>query len=141
MGYCTIADIEDQVDERRLVQLTDDDGSGIVASERVDRAISDASDEIDGYVGTRYGVPLSPAPPILRKFAVDIAVYNLYARRDNIPEIRSVRYQAAIQFLRQVALGKISLGPDDPGGNPPDNAVPRMIAPARIFERSKMRGF
>jgi len=143
MAYCILADILDQVEEPRLIQLTDDDGLGTIGTVRVDKAISDADEEIDGYVGSRYTVPLNPAPAILRKLAVDIAVYNLFARRDKAPEGRTERYKAAVRFLEQVALGKISLGAADPDGNPPASDAPQMSSenPRRLFDRNTMRGF
>lgn len=143
MAYCTLADIKDQVEESRLIQLTDDEGAGTIGTARVDKAIADAGEEIDGYVGSRYTVPLNPAPAILRKLAVDIAVCNLFARRDKAPEGRVERYKTAIRFLEQVALGRISLGAADPDGTPPASDAPQMSAdnPPRLFDRGGMRGF
>lgn len=143
MPYSTLSDIKDQLDQARLIQLTDDERTGTVNESRVDKAISDADEEINGYVGSRYTVPLSPVPAIIRKYSVDLAIYNLYGRRDTVPEVRKDRYANAIKFLQQVALGKISLGPTDPDGNPPVSDAPEMSSdnPERIFTRDSMRGF
>lgn len=143
MAYCTIADIRDQLDDRSLITLTDDEGAGQVAEDRVTRAIADADEEINGYVGSRHTVPLSPVPAIVRKLSTDIAIYNLYARRDLVTETRSERYKNAIKFLDGVATGKISLGASDPGGNPPESNAPEMSSdnPERAFTRRSMRGF
>ncbi|MEM5788999.1 MAG: DUF1320 domain-containing protein [Syntrophobacteraceae bacterium] len=143
MSYSTISDIKNQIEDARLVQLTDDEGLGTINEARVARAIADADEEIDGYVGARHTVPLSPAPAILRKMSVDIAIYNLYSRRDEVPESRATRYEGAIKFLEQVALGKISLGARDPEGNPPEADAPEMSRsnPPRAFDRGSMREF
>lgn len=143
MGYCTQDDVLDQLSEAQLIQCTDDNDTGSVDAAKVAQAIADADGEIDGYVGARYAVPLSPVPAIILKLAVDIAIYNLFSRRDEVPENRAERYKNAIRFLEQVAKGGISLGADDPEGSPPATEAPRMSSqnPARIFTRRKMSGF
>jgi phage gp36-like protein len=131
MAYSTQADCLDQISETELVQLTDDAGLGVIDADVVTRAIADADEEIDGYLGSRMEVPLSPVPGIIRKCSVDIAIYNLYARRqDTAPEIRKDRYKNAVGFLAKVAEGKISLGASDPAGIPAENAVAYTAADA-----------
>ncbi|WP_027176456.1 gp436 family protein [Desulfovibrio aminophilus] len=143
MAYCLSADIRDQLDEAVLVQLTDDEDAGIVVESRVDKAIADADGEIDGYLGSRYGLPLGQVPPILRKIAVDIAIYNLFSRRMGAPEARAERYKAAVRFLEQVAKGSISLGLGDPDGTPKPAEAPRLSGdnPERLFSRDGMKDF
>jgi phage gp36-like protein len=143
MAYCTLADIKDQLEEAILIQLTDDDETDAVDEDRVERAISDADQEIDGYVGSRHTVPLDPVPPIVRKLSVDVSIYNLYSRRNNVPELRSERYKNAVRFLEQVAVGKISLGASDPEGSPPRSDAPELSVdnPERLFTRDSMEGF
>jgi phage gp36-like protein len=144
VAYSTLADIKNQLDEAVLVQLTDDEGLGIVDEDRVTRAIADADEEIDGYVGARHALPLSTVPAILRKISVDLAVYNLYTRRSiAVPEIRSERYKSCIRFLEQVGKGAISLGSEDPGGSPPGSKAPEFSTdnPDRVFDREKLEGF
>ncbi len=142
MSYCTIDDVRNQVEEARLVQLTDDEGTGAVVESRVLQAISDADEEINGYLGTRTAVPVLPVPESLRRLSADIAVYNLYSRREKVPEHRIERYRNAVRFLEQAALGKISLGPADPEGNPVESQ-PEAAAdnPQRAFTRSTLSGF
>lgn len=143
MAYSTQTDILDQLDEVRLIQLTDDANTSAVDEARVTKAIADADEEIDGYVGSRHHVPLDPVPAIIRKFSVDLAIHNLYARRDKTNETREARYKNAIAFLEKVALGKISLGANDPEGNPPASDAPQLSTenPERAFTRDSMKGF
>ncbi|MHC1727952.1 MAG: gp436 family protein [Syntrophobacteraceae bacterium] len=143
MSYCTIDDIRNQVEEARLVQLTDDEGMGAVAAARVSRAIGDADEEINSYLGVRMSVPLDPVPESVRRLSVDIALYNLYARREKIPENRSERYRNAVRILESAAMGRISLGQSDPDGNPLDPNRPEAAGdnPVRSFTRSTLSGF
>lgn len=116
MAYSTQADLEEQISQTELVELTDDAGSGAVDTSALNRAIADADAEIDSYCGGRYAMPFSPVPVIIRKFSVDMAIYNLFARRSvlKIPEDRQKRYDNAVRFFRDLAKGLISLGADAP---------------------------
>lgn len=141
--YATLQDVLAQLEEAVLVRLTDDAGTGTVNEATITRALTDASEEIDGYVGSRNPVPLAPVPAIIRKFCVDIAVFNLYARREAVPEVRAERYKNALRFLERVAQGTISLGAQDPEGSPPASGAPQMspFNPPRLFTRKSTEGF
>lgn len=124
MAYSAQSDLEEQISEDELVQLTDDAGSASVDSSVITRAVADADAEIDSYCGSRYTVPFSPVPVIIRKFSVDMAIYNLFSRRSlKIPEERQKRYENAIRFLRDLAKGLISLGADSP--SEPSDGLPQ----------------
>ena len=143
MPYAEIADLYAAASERELIAATDDEGLGAVHQDRALRALADASDEIDGYLGARYALPLAETPPILRKLCVDLAVHNLFSRRAHGPsESRESRRQSAVRFLEQVAKGAISLGADDPEA-PPKSDAPEFSAanPVRIFGRKDMGDF
>ena len=110
MAYCTKADILDQLDEASLVQLTDDEGTGVVNDARVDKAIADADATINFYCQNLYRVPLSPIPDKINQMAVNIAIYELYSRRDDtMPDTRKDKYNSDIRTLEKVADGKIKL--------------------------------
>ncbi len=140
MAYCTQADILERLPQDILVQLTDDDDTGQVDAPVVQRAIADADAEIDGYVGTRHQVPLSPVPDLLRKLSVEIAIYHLYSRRRGAPDEWRQRYDDAIRLLRDLAAGKISLGVYDPQGSPAGSPAQVESQPRR-FRRDLMEGF
>lgn len=142
MAYSTLADVQDQLSEAELIGLTDDAAAGAVDADVVARAVADADEEIDGYIGSRVKVPLSPVPGIIRKTSVDIAIYNLYARRhSSIPEIREKRYDNAVKFLGLVVRGTVSLGTDDPEGNPPSTSgIAERSAPA-VMTKAKLDAF
>lgn len=140
MSYSTSDDILLQIDEQDLIQLTDDLGSGIIDADVVTRAIADADQVIDGYLGSRYSLPFTTVPGILRTLSVDIAISNLYARRrDTIPEIRKERQQAAIRFLEMVGRGQITLGVDDPDLGSSDSA--EYSADDRVFTAAILESF
>lgn len=134
MAYCDIDDILEQVSEDELIGLTDDSGTGVVDT-AVSRSIADADSEIDSYCGTRYAVPFSTVPAIVRKLSVDIALYNLYSRRSHtdMPAIRQARYDAAIRMLKAVASGLVTLGADGPAPDTQDGVAASRSADDRTF--------
>ena len=141
MAYSLQADLLGQISENKLIQLTDDDDAGSIDADVITRAIADSDVEIDGYCGTRYTVPFTTVPAIIRKVSVDIAIYNLYARRKGAPDDRQKRYDNAIKFLTNVSKALISLGADDPDSTPAETHKPEISQSDRIFTRDKMNGF
>lgn len=141
MSYCGQTDILNQIDATLLLQLTDDAGVGAIDADIVTRAIEDADATIDSYCQDRYAIPLSPVPPKIRQISVDIAIYNLYSRREDVvPDIRKEKNQAAIKFLERVSDGKIQLGVATLTPVNTDNSV-NISGNTRIFTRNKMEGF
>lgn len=110
MAYCTEAEIINQIPEEELIQFADDDGDEVADTGVIEKAISDADAEIDGYLSGRYTLPFSTVPPILNKLSVDIAIWNLYSRRTVPNEMREKRYNAAVAMLKLMAKGEVKLG-------------------------------
>ena len=141
MGYCAQSDLLEQISDDKLTQLTDDADTGSIDADVITRSIADADAEIDGYCGRRYTVPFTTVPAIIRKVSVDIALYNLYARRKGAPDDRQSRYDNAIKLLLNVSKGLITLGADDPDSTPASSNTPEISQSDRIFTRDKMSGF
>lgn len=138
MAYSTQSDLLEQIPESGLIELTDDAGSGEIDASVVARAIADADAEIDGYCAARYPLPFSPVPVMIRKISVDIAIYNLYSRRDlAIPDERQKRYDNAIRFLKDVSKGFVTLGADTPADDNDSGPEATTKKSDRIFTRGK----
>lgn len=84
--------------------------------ERLARACEDATNLIDGYLATRYTLPLSSVPDMVKAWAADIARYRLWD--DRAPDEVRKRYEDALQQLGQVARGVIGLPPGSDGATP-----------------------
>jgi phage gp36-like protein len=142
MPYSNLADIKKLIPEETLIQVTDDEGAGIVVEARIDEAIAQADSEIDAYLGTRYDVPFATVPDVVKKISVDLAIYNLYSRRvEEIPATRADRYKNSIKLLEGIRDGKISIGEaTEPPGNTDEIKVGTSEAD-RIFTRDKLSGF
>jgi len=141
MAYCTQSDILEQLDEDILIQLTDDDDEGEVDDQKVTTAIEKADAEINSYCGAKYSVPFSTVPPMIKAASVDIAIYNLYARRRGAGPSEKERYDNRIAWLKDVAKGVAVLGEDDPDGTPSEHNAPEISSNDRIFSRDSMEGW
>jgi phage gp36-like protein len=142
MAYCTEDDILLQLDRDTLIQLTDDDNEGKIIDDHVTAAIADADAEIDAHCQGRYDIPLSPVPAMIKKISVDMAVYHLYSRRHDVPEIRKDRYKNAIKFLEKVMKGEITLGATTPTVTTTNQPVRVTTSKDdRTFTMDTMEGF
>lgn len=127
--YCSRDDILKQLPPDIVTSLTDDDGDGVEDAGVVDQAIESASDLVDGYCEARYPVPFAPTPGIVRRLAVDLAIWNLFARRgfdaDSADQAVVERYKAARRFFERVAEGKVAIGTgsDEPRTPPTKTSV------------------
>lgn len=137
MAYCTQSDIQNQISEDELIQLTDDSDEGAVDADILARAVADADTVIDSYCGTKYSVPFSTVPDMVRKLSVDIAIYNLYSRRMGAPDERKDRYDKAISFLRDVAKGMCLLGADTPAEDGDAGCDITVVKSDRIFSMGR----
>jgi phage gp36-like protein len=133
MAYCAQKDLADAYGADRIA------GWGRLDGDAVDRAIRNASAEIDGYlISGGYAVPLSGPPENLRKYCIDIAAANLVISAgvlDNDPGGKAVIEEAknARQFLTKVAEGKFKIpgyANDEEVSSPPGgvmvSSMPRM---------------
>lgn len=106
MAYCSLDNLQEAYGEDRVI------GWSRLNPDAVDRAISDASAEIDGYLlSGGYSVPLRGAPANIKKYAIDIACANLVLSAgvlESDPGGKAVLEQAKIAraYLTKVAEGK-----------------------------------
>jgi phage gp36-like protein len=106
MAYCTRVDLEEAYGEDRIAAWSR------MEPNVVDRAIRNASSEIDGFlISGGYTVPLSGPPENLKKYCIDIAAANLILScgvLDTDPGGKAIVDEAknARQFLAKVAEGK-----------------------------------
>lgn len=108
MSYVTQQELADRYGDDEILALADRNRDGTPDPGVIDQAIIDASAEIDSYLGTRYAVPIDPAPPAIKSAAADIARYRMMDDRPLEEAVK--RYENAIRYLRDVATGKAALG-------------------------------
>src|ERR1700683_3221405 len=144
MSYATPTDIINRYPNRDLVQLTNEDPTITTVNTTVlQQALSDASAEIDGYLGGRFTLPLTDPPAVLNRLASDVAIYRLQALRPlhDLADARK-RYDDAIAMLTKVACGELTLGIALDGHKPAIAQAAEIVeGPKRVFNRNTMRGF
>lgn len=150
MGYCTAAEVLDMMkDDLVAAVLTDDFVEKEEAKEKIvpmaEEAIQDADAEIDGYLAKRYNVPLKEVPAVIRKFAKDIAIYNLVSRigidENDREKTILTRYNQAVSFLTKAANGTIQLGLAENDLQSQAATGFRISGNKRLFSRDSLRGW
>ncbi|MDI3326776.1 DUF1320 family protein [Pontibacterium granulatum] len=138
--YATAQAMIDRFGEEELILLTDRDGSQqAIATSVLNQALTDASAEIDGYLGGRYQLPLATVPAVLTRICCDIARYLLNDER--APEQLQKRYDASIGFLKSLGKGELSLGLPDDGDSGPSNNLAQISHDGNVFRRDNSKGF
>src|SRR5690554_3975810 len=139
MPYCNLADMKSRFGDAEMLRIADRDRDKAIDTDVVDVALADASDEIDAYLSSRYTVPMSPAPDLLKRLCADIARYRLYDERP-LEEVEN-RYKQAVTTLRDIANGRASLK-DLNASSVSGSAVDAIKGEAdRVFTVSTLQGF
>ncbi|MDI3547892.1 MAG: hypothetical protein PWR10_1544 [Halanaerobiales bacterium] len=140
--YCTLDDLLDRVSEDILVDITTDGGidATTIDQNKVNKAIEDVSALIDSFAQKKYQVPFSPVPRVIKKIAVDLVLYELFASRgiDEERDQHIIRSQkTAMSLLDKIASGALTIGIPSP---PPDNGL-RVESQKRVFSRESLSDF
>lgn len=144
--YCTIDDIKKRrINEQSLIQLTDDDNQGVVATSVVDDAIASAQALIDGYLRKRYTLPLASVPEEIKSIAIVIAAYELYGHRPHFetPERIENDYKNALSQLDKIATGRLVLDAVDNTGQTSSASedLPAVGAPDQKFSDDALENY
>ncbi len=140
MTYATQQDLIDRFGAVELAQLTDRTNGVVIDATVLGRALADADAEIDGYLATRYQLPLATTPPVLVRLAADIARYRLFD--DRTTEAVRQRYEDACKLLRNMSSGLVKL---DAGVTPVpvDTAAMPVVSrsPAKVFSADSLANY
>lgn len=112
MTYATRSTIAEIYGPEFLADLTRDDVPD--ASAAVDRALAQASAEIDGWISARYKLPLGTQPKVLERPCVDIAAYILANSHASLTVTIEDRYKFAVDFAKAIGAGRAGLGEAEP---------------------------
>lgn len=128
----------------RTAYSDDDVADADKALQRIVDAINDADGLINGYLVKRgYAVPLLPVPRLVTSWSRDIARYLLHKDRLSAeatdPIVRN--YRDAMKMLEQFALGKLSLGDEDPVAENPSSIDVRFDYDTKVFGRDELSRF
>lgn len=112
MAYIELQDLLDEIGEDKLVELTDNEGTGEIDQKRVEKAINHAQSTFDNYARARYSIPV-PVTPSVKSICLDMAVFHLYksraSQKEGVYEIRKQANDDALKRLNDIASGKAAL--------------------------------
>ena len=131
--YATQQDMIDRYGSDELIQLTDRSNGGAIDATVLDAVLTDASAEMDGYLGARYSLPLTTTPPALVPICCQIARYFLYD--DAAPDMVKARYQDSVTFLQNLSKGIVQLGIDSSDVEPASSDGAQISSGGRVFSR------
>ena len=148
--YCTLDDLLTQIRKDVLLRVAGDDENNFI-DEVIANGISQAQSEIDAYCRGRYKVPFASPNEMIKKLAIDMSIFHIFSgygfnfSSDSADRIILVRYEKAIDFLKQVSAEKIDLMPGNSSSLTDESGIGtgnlRMKSDPRIFGRSNMGSF
>lgn len=107
MSYATLADLVALAGEAEVLQVADRDDDGTADPDVIAAALAGADDAINVWLATRYALPLSTVPEIVKDWATVIARYKLH--RDGPPDHVVKDYDDVVKMLQAAASGKLTL--------------------------------
>lgn len=107
--YCDVQDIKDDLTDKVVAQLSNDENPNVVNEEIVSKYISESTQLIDGFLRSRYGLPLENEHSIIKKVCIDIVKYELYKRRGKVFDNIQNLYKDGISTLEKIQKGMIIL--------------------------------
>ena len=137
--YCTQADLETVIGREALLNAAGDPCEDTVDTAAVARAIVAVSSLIDGWLRTRYSLPLPDVPEILRRAAARLVHAEIVGENTTTSELVESRAAAAQKLVEHIAAGRIRIGGDldaDPGDQNVGTGHPK----AHIVQRSPSYG-
>lgn len=136
--FATLQAMRDKFGERELIELTDIEKpyTDAINMARLNAAMRQANSEIEGYIATRYTLPLQTIPPFLQEIACDMARYYACtgAMSENGPI--KIRYDAAVKTLKEISKGTIQIG-----GSPTGEAAPIQSSNNAIVMSNNRKDF
>ena len=130
--YADLDDLKARLSEDKLIDLASEtEELDAAALAVIDQCITDADSEIDSYLRQSYTLPLSETPNLINQLSCEIAIVNLYKKRDVFSDDTKDRYAWCKDKLKGLAAGSVDLGIDD------DDDTPQKI----IIESNTLRGW
>lgn len=119
--FATLEAMIEKFGERELITLTDNEQpyQDAINMNKLNAAMSEANSEIEGYISSRYSLPLQTVPPFLQSLACHMTRYHACtgAMSDNDPI--KTRYENAVKSLKEISKGTIALGGSPTGESEP----------------------
>lgn len=143
--YITAQDLEDVMSESTLIALSNDTSRATTANQMtLDKACEYATETVDGYLRSRYVLPLNQVPTLVRNICLQIARHWLYSRRPDgkgFPDNVRETHAQALKDLERIQNGKLHLGLAEIGSASDDNYPSALKFNTRAPQKLDLTGY
>lgn len=143
--YIQAQDLTDVMDEVTLRQLSTDNSRATEANQAViAKACEYATETVDGYLRSRYQLPLNDVPTLVRNICLQLARYWLYSRRPEgkgFPDNVKDTHAQALKDLERIADGKLHLGLTEISAEGDDSLPSALKFKARAPQKLNLSGY
>lgn len=130
----TVEMLKIAIDEGSLAEFTAEEQAATAESlALINSKLLDAESISNGFLASRYSVPLITVPRLVMSSVCDLTRYALYD--NNATEAITNRYNDAMKMLKCISKGEINLGVDDSGNKPKSNDGAQIQSGGRVFAR------
>lgn len=108
--YTDLVSLKNYLPGTVLLQLTDDNDTDQIDTEKINFAIQQASDLIDSYLQGRFTLPLDTVPAMISDICTKLTGFYLYKRvlPETLPDVLVDDYKFSMGILRDIQKGRIS---------------------------------
>lgn len=133
MAYATTQDMISRFGQQEVIALTDRENTGEIDEAVLAPALAEATAEIEGYLASRYALPLASVPLLVVGICCDIARYRMSGGSTLETDPVRNRYRDAVRLLEQIGAGKVSLGLTQAGQPAPTAGGAAILPGQRSF--------
>lgn len=108
--YSDLVNLKNFIPSIVIQQLTDDNDVDRIDVDKMNFALRQATDVIDGYLRGRYTVPLTTVPSLISDLCTKLAVYFLIQRSliITMPDSVKDQYTTCIDLLKEMQRGRVN---------------------------------
>ncbi|BFU65382.1 gp436 family protein [Rodentibacter abscessus] len=143
--YISAQDLTEVMSESTLISLSNDTSRAQEADQVVlTKACEYATETVDGYLRSRYVLPLNQVPTIVRNICLQLARFWLYSRRPDgkgFPDNVKETHTQALKDLERIQNGKLHLGLTELGSADDDNLPSALKFKARAPQKLDLSGY
>lgn len=120
MAYVDVAEYVDTFGEQETKRITADSATDTTYdSAKVEEALADSEEVVDGYISRRYAVPLVTVPKIVKGWVKALAREALHVNTGRMTDTVQQAADRARAQLKDLIAKNMDLPIDDVGGTPP----------------------
>lgn len=144
-AFATVQDAIDMHGEQYVITSCDRDGGGVLDTAAMEKALTDATEIMLGWLNGRVGIP-DPVPGHVKRYCVDIAIHLVSNGHDTWTEHKQRQRDEAIEWCKRAKGGENKVPAstaETPGAPVPATVRPGAMVvatgPSRVFTRDRLK--